>query len=88
MSKTIEQMKSHRRELDRKIKAAQRAEAKRQREELAAAKLALGERLAERFGADSVDSVNVLLEQVVSGNLPPAMADSGGEVSDGHDHWD
>lgn len=88
MSKTIEQMKAHRRELDRKIKAAQRAEAKRQREELAAAKLALGERLAERFGADSVDSVNALFERVVSGDVLPATVGGGGEVSGGHDYRD
>lgn len=61
-TKNIAEMEAKRRELDREIKAAKRAEAKRRREELLSARQALGVWLAEAVNADTVDAVARLRE--------------------------
>ena len=61
-TKKIADMEAKRRKLDREIKAAKRAEAKRLREELLSARQSLGVWLAEAVNADTVEAVARLRE--------------------------
>lgn len=72
MSKTISDMESQRRELDRQIRAAKRAEKKAADEALLAARRDLGVRLTMAIGADDLDEIAALsaaLEQDAMQNL-------------------
>lgn len=60
MSKTISDMEGQRRELDRQIRAAKRAEAKAATAALLSARQDLGVWLTETAGADTIDSVERL----------------------------
>lgn len=68
-SKTIEEMQTERRSLDRQIRAAKRAAAKAEKERLLSARQALGVWLAEVAGADTVASVGALQAALETGQF-------------------
>lgn len=68
-SKSISDMEAQRRELDRQIRAAKRAEKKAALEALLAAQQHLGAEVAEAVGADSIDAVKRLREALMSGQM-------------------
>ncbi|MGH3087202.1 MAG: hypothetical protein ACRDSJ_07785 [Rubrobacteraceae bacterium] len=59
-SKTIEEMETERRALDRRIRAAKRAAAKAQSERVMSAQQDLGMWLCDAVGADTVEAVEAL----------------------------
>lgn len=73
-TKKIADMEAQRRKLDREIKAAKRAEAKRQREVLLSARQALGVWLAESVGADTPEAVTRLREVLSTGQVQGHLA--------------
>jgi len=68
-TENIEQMEAKRRELDRKIRAAKRVEAKAAKEALLSERHALGVWLAESVDADSIESVQLLRVALESGQI-------------------
>ena len=74
-TKKIAEMEAQRRKLDREIKAAKRAEAKRQREALLSARQALGVWLAESVGADTQEAVARLREALSTGQVQRYLAE-------------
>lgn len=90
-TKTIEEMQAARRELDRKIKAAQRAEIKVAKAALLSERQALGVWLAESAGADTLELVQRLRTALSAGHIPaqlrqqiaPESSDSN-DVEDGN----
>lgn len=68
-SKNIADLEAERRELDRKIRAAKRAEAKAAKAVLLSARQALGVRLAEAVGADTVAAAELLDGALESGQI-------------------
>ena len=60
MGKTVEEMKQQRRELDRKIRAAKRAEVKAAKEAKVSAQQRLGAWLAKFAGADTAEDVEAI----------------------------
>ncbi len=73
-TKKIADMEAQRRKLDREIKAAKRAEAKRQRDALLSARQALGVWLAESVGADTPEAVTRLREALSTGQVQGHLA--------------
>lgn len=69
MSKNIADMEAKRRELDRKIRAAKRAEAKAAKAALLSERQSLGVWLAEVVGADTIESVQLLRAALESGQV-------------------
>lgn len=57
MTKSIDELKNERRDIDRRIKAQIRAEQRRQKEELLSARQELGLWLTEAVGADTLDLI-------------------------------
>ena|SRR5690625_567443 len=68
-TENIADMEAKRRELDRKIRAAKRAEAKAAKAALLSERQALGVWLAESVGADSIESVHRLRVALESGQV-------------------
>lgn len=68
-TKNIDDMVAQRRELDRQIRSAKRAEAKAAKAALLSARQDLGVRLAEAMGADTIEDVQVLRAAVESGQI-------------------
>lgn len=88
MSDHIETLKQKRRDLDRQIKAAQRAETKRLSEELLSAKHQLGVRLTTVHEADTPEAITALGDLLVEDKVRAyitkklaEMADSVGDTS-------
>lgn len=73
-AKKIADMEAQRRMLDREIKAAKRAEVKRQREALLSARQSLGVWLAESVGADTPEAVARLREALSTGQVQEHLA--------------
>ncbi|MGH3971866.1 MAG: hypothetical protein ACRDS9_00850 [Pseudonocardiaceae bacterium] len=69
MKKSIEQMESERRALDREIRAAKRAAAKQAEQQLLFERQALGVWLTESVGADTLDAVATLRTAFDPGQL-------------------
>lgn len=67
--KSVEKMQAERRELDRRIRAAKRAEKKAAEEALLSERQALGVWLAESVGADTIEDVQTLRTEVESGQV-------------------
>lgn len=67
--KSVEQMQAERRELDRQIRAAKRAEAKAAKAALQSERQALGVWLATSIGADTTESVQRLRAALESGQI-------------------
>jgi len=63
----IEKLEAERRRLDREIRAAKRAAAKKEKEALLSAQHSLGVSLAEAVGADTPEQVEWLREALISG---------------------
>lgn len=75
-TKTIADMEARRRKLDREIRSAKRAEAKRQREALLSARQALGVWLSESVGADTLEAVGLLREALSTGQVQQLLEDA------------
>ncbi|TWP33541.1 hypothetical protein [Leekyejoonella antrihumi] len=68
-ARTVEQMEIKRRELDRQIRAAKRAESKAAKEALLAARQELGVWLTKSVGADDAEAVQTLRATLESGQI-------------------
>lgn len=87
MTKNIEQMEAKRRELDREIRAAKRAEAKAEKAALLSARQTLGVRLAKAVGADTIEAVELLQAALESGQVRRHLCrEIGTESSDTSEH--
>lgn len=73
MSKSIEELKAERREIDRRIKAQIRAEQRQRQEALLSARQDLGLWLTEAVGADTVEQVEQVREYLGSDNRLSAI---------------
>ena len=81
--KSIDDLEARRRELDRQIRAAKRAEKKAALEALSAAQQHLGVEVAEAVGADSLDAVKRLRVALMSGQMQGWLRQQVGSGSQG-----